>query len=56
MFGKNKKLKEEIGKLKNQIELMQNHFKVQNNEILSLKKKIRELEMLLDIEQNTKRY
>jgi len=56
MFGRNKKYKEEIGRLEHQIRLMQDHFAVQKEEILSLKKQIRELEMLLDIAQNTKRY
>lgn len=56
MFGRNKKYKEEIGRLEHQIRLMQDHFAVQKEEILSLKRKVRELEILLDIEQNTKRY
>ena len=55
MFGK-KKLREEIGRLENQIKLMQDHIRAQNEEKLSLKKRIRELEMLWDIERNTKRY
>ena len=56
MFGKTKKLKEEIARLEHQIQLMREHITAQNNEELSLKKKIRELEMLLDIANNTKRY
>jgi len=55
-FKTNKELKTEIGKLEHQIKLMQDHFAVQNKEILSLKKKVFELEKLLDIAQNTKRY
>lgn len=58
MFGikTNKELKTEIDRLNNQIKLMQEHIAVQKEENLSLKKKIRELEMLWDIERNTKRY
>jgi peptidoglycan hydrolase CwlO-like protein len=56
MFGKTKKLKEEIGRLEHQIKLMQDHIQAQKEENLSSKKKIRELEMLLDIANNTKRY
>jgi len=52
----NKELKTEIGRLENQIQLMREHIAVQKEEILSSKKKIRELEMLLDIANNTKRY
>jgi regulator of replication initiation timing len=55
-FNKNKELKQRIAQLENQIKLMQEHIAVQKEENLSLNKKIRELEMLLDIEQNTKRY
>jgi sensor histidine kinase YesM len=55
-FKTNKKLRNEVNRLENQIRLMQDHIAVQNKEILSLKRKVRELEMLLDIEQNTKRY
>jgi sensor histidine kinase YesM len=55
-FKTNKKLRNEVNRLENQIRLMQDHIAVQNQEILSLKRKVRELEMLLDIEQNTKRY
>ena len=52
----NKELKTEIGRLENQIQLMREHIAVQKEENLSSKKKIRELEMLLDIANNTKRY
>jgi len=51
----NKELKTEIDKLENQIKLMQEHIRAQNEEKMSLKKQIRELEMLWDIE-TTKRY
>jgi len=50
----NKELETEIGRLEHQIRLMQDHFAVQNKEILSLKKQIRELEMLWDIEMKKK--
>ena len=56
MFGKRKKLKEEIGRLEHQIKLMQEYIQAQKEEIVNSKKKIRELEMLWDIERNTKRY
>lgn len=56
MFGRNKKLKDEIGRLEHQIKLMQDHIRAQNDEKVSLKNKIRELEILLDIANNTKRY
>ena len=36
----NKELETEIGRLEHQIRLMQDHFAVQNKEILSLKKQI----------------
>jgi len=52
----NKELKTEIGRLEHQIRLMQDHFAVQKEEILSLNKKVYELEKLLDIAENTKRY
>lgn len=55
MFG-NKKLKKEIDRLNNQIKLMQDHIQSQNDEKMSLKKQIRELEILLDIANNTKIY
>jgi hypothetical protein len=51
-----KEKNQKILDLENQIKLMQEHFAVQNKEILSLKRKVRELEILLDIAQNTKRY
>ena len=51
----NKELKTEIDKLETQIKLMQEHIRAQNEEKMSLKKQIRELEMLWDIE-TTKRY
>ena len=50
-----KELKTEIGRLEDQIGLMQEHILAQNKEILTHKKKIRELEMLWDIEY-TKKY
>ena len=46
----NKELKTEIGRLEHQIKLMQEHIRAQNDEKMSLKSKIRELEMLWDIE------
>lgn len=55
MFGR-KKHKKEIEKLNKQIELMRNHILAQNKKEMSLNRKISELEMLLDIERNTKRY
>lgn len=55
-FNKNKELKQKVLDLQNQIKLMQEHIAVQNKELLSSNKKIRELEMLLDIAENTKRY
>jgi hypothetical protein len=55
-FNKNKELKQRIVQLENQIKLMQEHISVQNNQEMSLKRKVRELEILLDIAQNTKRY
>jgi cell division protein FtsB len=56
MFGKTKKLKEDIERLEHQIKLMQEHIAVQNDEKMSLKKQISKLEVLLDIAENTKRY
>jgi hypothetical protein len=50
----NKELKTEIGRLEHQIKLMQEHIRVQNDEKMSLKSKIRELEMLWDIEMKKK--
>jgi hypothetical protein len=62
-FQSKKKLKEANGHLNHQIRLMQDHIAAQNNEKLMLKrdifeleKKINQIEMLLDIERNTKRY
>lgn len=52
----NKELKTEIGRLEHQIRLMQEHIRAQNDEKVSLNKRIRELKMLLDIAENTKRY
>jgi hypothetical protein len=51
-----KEKNQKILDLENQIKLMQDHIAVQNKENLSLNKQIRELEMLLDIANNTKRY
>jgi len=56
MFGANKKLKKKIEQLENQIQIMQTHILAQNKAEMSLKRKINELEKLLDIAQNTKRY
>ena len=55
-FNQNKELKQRIVQLENQIKLMQEHIQAQTNQEMSLKRKVRELEMLLDIAQNTKRY
>ncbi len=54
-FRTHKSLRDEIGRLKHQIKLMQEHIRAQKDENLSLKRKIRELEMLWDIEMK-KRY
>ena len=51
-----KEKNQKILDLENQIKLMQDHIQAQNNEILICKKKLRELEILLDVAQNTKRY
>ena len=51
-----KEKNQKILDLENQIKLMQDHIRAQNKENLSLNKQIRELEMLLDIANNTKRY
>lgn len=56
MFGKSKKYKQEIGRLEHQIGLMKEHILSQNKEILTYKQKIRDLQMLLDIESNKKTY
>jgi len=53
-FKTHKSLRDEIGRLKHQIKLMQNHIQAQKDENVSLKKKIRELEMLWDIEMKKK--
>jgi len=45
-----KQKNQKILDLENQIKLMQDHIRAQDKENLSLKKKIRELEMLWDIE------
>lgn len=55
-FNKNKELKQRIVQLENQIKLMQEHIQAQNKQEMSLKRKVSELEMLLDIAENTKRY
>lgn len=54
-FRTHKSLRDEIGRLKHQIKLMQEHIRAQKDENLGLKRKIRELEMLCDIEMK-KRY
>ena len=51
-----KEKNQKILDLENQIKLMQDHIQAQNKEILICKRKVSELEMLLDISQNTKRY
>lgn len=51
-----KEKNQKILDLENQIKLMQDHIRAQSQQEMSLKRKIRELEMLLDIAQNTKRY
>ena len=55
-WKRNKELKQRIVQLEGQIKLMREHVLSQNKEILTYKKKIRELQMLLDIAENTKRY
>ena len=55
-WKRNKELKRRIIQLEDQIRLMQEHILSQNKEILTHKKKIAELQMLLDIAENTKRY
>lgn len=45
-----KELRNEIGRLEHQIKLMQQHIQAQKEEKMSLNKRIRELEMLWDIE------
>lgn len=49
-----KELRNEIGRLEHQIKLMQQHIQAQNEEKMSLNKRIRELEMLWDIEMKKK--
>jgi septal ring factor EnvC (AmiA/AmiB activator) len=53
---KNKQLRKKIIQLEDQINLMKEHISKQNKDISEFKRKIHQLEMLLDIEQNTKRY
>lgn len=55
-WKRNKELKQRITQLEGQVKLMQGHILTQNKETLSLKRKIAELKMLLDIAENTKRY
>ena len=55
-FNKNKELKQRIVQLENQIKLMQEHIQAQNIQEMSLKRKVSELDMVLDISENTKRY
>jgi peptidoglycan hydrolase CwlO-like protein len=54
-FRTQKSLRNEIGRLNHQIKLMQDHIQSQKEENMSFKKRIRELEMLWDIEMK-KRY
>ena len=53
-FRTQKSLRNEIGRLNHQIKLMQEHIRAQKDDNLSLKKQIRELEMLWDIEMKKK--
>jgi endonuclease III-like uncharacterized protein len=55
-WKRNKELKQRIVQLEDQVELMRGHILTQNKDILSLKRKISKLKMLLDIAENTKRY
>jgi chromosome segregation ATPase len=55
-FNKKNELEQQIGHLNHQIKLMQDHIVVQKQEILSCNKKINDLEKLLDLAQNVKRY
>jgi len=55
-WKRNKELKQRIVQLEDQVELMRGYILTQNKDILSLKRKISELKMLLDIAENTKRY
>ena len=49
-FKSKLKLTDRVGKLEHQIKLMQDHIQNQKDENLNLKKQIRELQMLWDIE------
>lgn len=58
-----KHLIDEVGHLTHQIKLMQDHIQAQNDEKISLNRRINELERqvqvtknLLDVSSNTKRY
>jgi peptidoglycan hydrolase CwlO-like protein len=55
-FNKKSELEQQIGHLNHQIRLMQDHIAVQNKEILICNRKINDLEKLLDLAQNVKRY
>lgn len=55
-FKTNKALRKEIDRLNAYCGSMREHIQAQNKDIVSQKKKIRELERLLDIEKHTKRY
>ena len=55
-FNKKNELEQQIGHLNHQIKLMQDHIQAQNREILICNKKINDLEKLLDLAQNVKRY
>jgi hypothetical protein len=55
-FRTNKELKQRVVQLETQIGLMREHVMTQNKKNVGLKRKIKELEMLLDIAENTKRY
>ena len=54
-FKSKTELNNKVCKLEHQIELMKEHIQTQNDEKMSLKKQIRDLEMMWDIE-TTKRY
>ena len=55
-WRRNRELKQRIVQLEGQVELMREHIMAQNKESLSLKRKINQLKVLLDIAENTKRY
>jgi len=55
-WKRNKELNQRIVQLEGQVKLMQEHILTQNKDVMSLKRKISELKMLLDIAENTKRY